>query len=244
MNSKPLIGLTTEQENIFDASRARSGQNLTYTRAILRAGGIPVMIPVGTPEALQSELLDRLDGVIFTGGVDVCPLTYGGDMHPAVPEVDPLRDATEIPLVRLVIERRMPFLGICRGIQIINVSLGGTLYQDIASQRPNSLHHPCYPKLPRDLPSHKIEIEAGSLLAKCLGCTSTAVNSLHHQAIREPAPVLKPVAHAPDGIIEALELENYPFGLAVQWHPEAMPESPQMQALFLAFIHAVKDRKE
>jgi putative glutamine amidotransferase len=238
MNELPMIGITADQENSFDLSRARTGQNLTYVRAILRAGGIPVLMPVGTQD-VQPALLDRLDGVLFTGGLDINPTCYGGDMHPAVPEVDPLRDATEIPLVRLVIERGMPFLGICRGIQMLNVSLGGTLFQDIASQRPNSLHHPCYPKLPRDLEAHKVEIVPDSLLAKSLGCTLTAVNSLHHQAIRELAPRLKPVAFAPDGIIEGVELPDYAFGIGVQWHPEAMPESTQMQSLFKAFLGAV-----
>ena len=240
--SIPLIGITTYQERASEPSRAYTGQNCTYSRSVIKAGGLPVMIPPFTPVALLPELLSHLDAVLFTGGVDVAPTLYGAPMHATVTEIDLYRDELEPPLIRLVLERNMPLLGVCRGFQILNVALGGTLYTDVASQHPNALHHPCSAPLPRDFESHAIALEADSRLAKIFGSASIKVNSLHHQGVRDLAPGLWAVGRAPDQLIEAVEVPNKKFALAVQWHPEAMPESAQMQALFTAFIRAAAEK--
>jgi putative glutamine amidotransferase len=133
---------------------------------------------------------------------------------------------------------RIPFLGICRGIQVINVALGGTLYADIAGQFSEEIRHDCYPDLDRDQPAHDVAIAPGSRLAQVLGMTRVATNSMHHQAVRQLAPGLVATAYAPDGLLEAFEIPEHAFGLAVQWHPECMPDSPPMQLLFRAFAEA------
>jgi putative glutamine amidotransferase len=237
---KPLIGATTYRENLTDLPKTFIGQNAAYSRAIMRAGGIPVMIPVGIPESDLACLLDSLDGVVLTGGADINPARYGVKMHPEIGAIDQARDEMEIPLVRMIVEMKKPFLGICRGFQMLNVALGGTLFTHVADQLPNALHHPNYTNQCRDLLVHTVSVEADSQLAKIFGSTEVWVNSLHHQGVDKIAKGLRPTAFAPDTLAEGLEMADHPFGIAVQWHPEALPENPQMQALFEAFVDASK----
>jgi putative glutamine amidotransferase len=141
-------------------------------------------------------------------------------------------------LFQKIVEREIPLLGICRGLQVINVALGGELYEDIMDQRPGSLCHQSPDDLPRDHPAHSVRIESGSRLHGILGVDETLVNSLHHQGISQLGAGLKATAFAPDGIIEAFELTGYPYGVAVQWHPEWMQAHPSMRTLFRSFVQS------
>lgn len=234
----PLIGITA---NTRPAANGRSTEYVlseTYIVSIIRAGGAPVIIP----PALQGEglraLYARLDGVLISGGSDLDPARFGGEPHPRVYGIDSDRDEQEISLIRFAAEERKPFLGICRGIQAINVALGGTLYTDIGDQKSGALRHDCYPDLPRDYMAHEVKIDPASALASIFGGERIQVNSLHHQGIQQVAGMLQPVAQAPDGLVEAVELPGHPFGLGVQWHPECLPEHEEQRALFHSFIRA------
>lgn len=202
------------------------------------AGAVPVSIPLGLPNETLLHLLSRLDGVLFSGGGDIDPARYGSAHHPQVNYVDNDRDRVEVSLVDQALERGLPILGICRGLQVINVALGGTLYEDLGEQLPGSIQHNNFKGRPRDHLAHTVEVEPGSALSTVMGSTSEQVNSLHHQGIRQLAGSLHPSAWAPDGVIEAVELPAYPFLLAVQWHPEWLQAYPPMRALFKAFIDA------
>jgi putative glutamine amidotransferase len=209
-----------------------------YMQAVLKAGGLPVIIPVAVSPIELDGLRQRLDGLLLTGGADVNPLRFNGKPHPKVYGIDEQRDEVEINLVRLAASTSWPFLGICRGIQVINVALGGTLFTDIADQLPDALKHDYDSTTERALEAHPVQLVTGSALAHILGGPSVRVNSLHHQGIQDIAAGLRPIGTTSDHLVEAVELPGHPFGLGVQWHPEAMPDSPQMQALFRAFIEA------
>jgi putative glutamine amidotransferase len=240
--SLPLIGITTFHTRNPEKGVTYLSVTEAYAAAMREAGGIPVMIPLG----LQSDALERLvswiDGVIFTGGGDIDPDRYGAPPHPLINEVDPARDELELQLVQAAVSRGVPFLGICRGLQTINVAMGGTLYADIQMEHPNALQHACFQDAPRDHLAHEIRIREGSLLADILGAHEARVNSGHHQGILELAPGLEATAFAPDGIIEAVEISGYPFGLAVQWHPEWITALPPMLGLFKALAQAASER--
>jgi putative glutamine amidotransferase len=232
-----VIGITTAR--ILSAkSLPLISLDEAYVGAVLRAGGIPLLVPLGLADADLNAILARLDGLLLSGGGDVHPAVYHSHEHPKVNEVDEDRDRVEIAIFRGAIERRMPVFGICRGQQLINVAMGGSLYEDILDQHPNAIEHTCFPAKPRDFPAHPVEVDPSSRLADILGTGRIKVNSLHHQAIRKLAPGLVPTAEAPDGILEAVEMEGYPFGLAVQWHPEWMQDHLAMRALVRAFIDA------
>jgi len=233
----PIIGLTT--------SRTRNRSKLpqfcmgeSYTSSLVKAGACPVIIPLGLSDEAVEALLSRLDGILFTGGGDVHPQYYNSSLHPLVSEIDTDRDQLEIRLIDRAVQAGLPFLGICRGIQVINISLGGTLYEDLLDQRPNSTEHQFSSGYPRDYLAHPVQVHDNSRLARILGSTKVEVNSLHHQGINRLAPGLQATALAPDGLVEALELPDHPFGLAVQWHPECLQAYPSMQALFHAFVQA------
>jgi putative glutamine amidotransferase len=237
----PLIGLTSYRHlNVYGIPLNSITE--AYGRAVSNAGAIPVMIPLTLPEDSLDELLERLDGILFTGGGDVHPERYGSQEHPLVDDVDSDRDRVEIHLLNRMLEHGLPFLGICRGLQVINVALGGTLYEDILDQRPNSLKHQYYPNWPRNYLAHNVQVRQGSQLRSLLGSPTIEVNSLHHQGIRKLATPLKATAFAPDGVIEAFELADHPFGMAVQWHPEWLQEHPPMQSIFRAFVQAADEK--
>ena len=234
----PLIGLTCYR-TIKPKNRPAVGLTETYLKSVLQAGGAPVVIPLGIGAETVAQIVSRLDGVLFTGGGDIHPERYGSQWHPQVDEVDTDRDEVEVQLLREVIAQRKPFLGICRGIQLINVALGGTLYEDIADQRPNSIRHPCWPG-PRDFLAHTVRLERGSLLQQLTGQAELQVNSLHHQGLRQVAPGLRVTALASDGLVEGIEYADRPFGLGVQWHPEELQQYAPMRALFTAFVDAAR----
>jgi putative glutamine amidotransferase len=209
-----------------------------YCQAILRAGGIPVLIPFDLDPSLQEQLTNRLDGVVFSGGGDIHPSFYNGQPHPLVDEVDTARDQLEIDLLKQTIRVGKPFFGICRGLQLINVALGGSLYEDLLDQRPQALRHQYAPEFPRNYLAHSVQLEANSQIGSLIPRPKIQVNSLHHQGIDRLAPDLQASGYAPDGLIEAVELPGYSFGLAIQWHPEWLTADQDMQRLFSAFIRA------
>ena len=235
--ASPLIGITTYRtKNPAGNPILALGEN--YAQAILQAGGIPLMVPLGLPKAPLSALASRLDGILFSGGGDLDPGLFGMESHATVNDVDPDRDRVEIQMVQDAVAQGLPFLGICRGLQVINVALGGTLYTDILDQHPQALKHDYYPDWERTYLPHNVRINSESRLAAILATSQPEVNSLHHQGIRDLAEPLQAIGWAPDDLIEAVELPNHPFGLAVQWHPEWLTAHASMQALFQAFVTA------
>lgn len=231
----PIIGITSSripQRYV----RSQIGVTEAYVQAVSRAGGLPMIIPLGLPEAHLLQILSRLDGLLFSGGGDMHPHTYGSQHHSKVSGIDEDRDRTEMFLLRQARLMDLPVMGICRGLQVINVALGGTLYEDIQEQRPGAIQHQFFGLRPRDHRAHPVAVTAGSLLSDLLGQENPTVNSLHHQGIRELAEGLTATAFAPDGLIEAFEVPGSRFTLAVQWHPEWLPEDPAMQALFAHFV--------
>ena len=234
----PVIGLTTNRLASTNPLAPNHGVSEAYVQAISNAGGLPLLIPLGLPEHDWQALAARLDGILFTGGSDLDPAIFNGTPHPRVYDVDPDRDALEIALARHAAGTGRPFLGICRGAQAVNVALGGTLYTDIADQVPGALRHDWYPDIPRDYRAHPVTLAPSSRLAGILGTTQPQVNSLHHQGLQHIGAGLAVTGHAPDGMVEAVELPHHPFGIAVQWHPEWLQDDPAMRALFRAFIEA------
>jgi putative glutamine amidotransferase len=241
--TKPVIGLTAyngeTKQNLPAAILLRA-----YIAAIIQAGGAPVLIPSELPQDAWRSLYPRLDGLIFTGGGDIAVRHFDGEPHPRVHEVDDERDSLEFGLLSAALRDGRPFLGICRGCQVLNVGLGGTLYTHIQDQRPGALKHDYYPDYPRTKLVHEARVEEGSRLAEIVSEPILQVNSLHHQGIKEIAPALEPVAYAPDGLVEAVELPGHPFALAVQWHPEWLTDQPAMQRLFRAFVEAANGSKK
>ena len=234
----PLIGITSSYTPAEDGKFGTITVGESYVQAVIQAGGLPVVIPVGLSEQEIEALFARLDAILLIGGADVDPARFGGKPHPRVYGIDYRRDAMEIQLTQMAAQRGKPFLGICRGVQVINVALGGTLITDIGDHKENALRHDWYPNVPRSYLAHRVSLDASSRLAKILGVTECEVNSLHHQGLLDVAPGLKVVASAPDALVEAVELPNHPFGLGVQWHPEWLQEHAPQRQLFGALIQA------
>jgi putative glutamine amidotransferase len=231
----PIIGVTTAR------LQSESGYPIltiteAYIEALVRNGACPILIPLGLPEISLREIVAQVDGLLFSGGGDVHPERYNGQLHPLVDRVDPDRDRVEIFLINEAIQRETPLLGICRGLQVINIALGGTIYEDILDQRPNSIQHENSAGHPRQYLAHSVKIVPDSRLARISGKLASPVNSLHHQGIRDLAPNLIINATASDGLIEAFELEGYRFGMAVQWHPEWLAPENNMDELFRELV--------
>ena len=233
----PLIGLTTSRST-NKAGTPIISTNEEYVQAVLRAGGLPLLIPVSLSSSQVEEVYSHLQGLLVTGGGDIDPAIYGSAPHPRLIDVDPARDELELALVQRATHDGLPLLGICRGIQVMNVALGGSLYTDIADLRPGALRHDLGGSIPRDRIAHTVEITPGSCLAGLVDQVSLPVNSRHHQAILSIAPDLRATGFAPDGLIEAVELPGHPFTLGVQWHPESLPQSAPMQAIFRGLVTA------
>jgi putative glutamine amidotransferase len=227
---RPIIGITTYGRN----DKGLFGIDVEYVEAIRRAGGIPILLPPG--ELYQDELLERLDGLIISGGGDVEPGHYQGADHAAIEYVDPQRDASEIKLAQMVVETGLPALNICRGAQVLNVALGGTLIEHLPDEVGDALDHRATPE---GFVYHPVAIEPNSRLSEIVGQTEVTSASWHHQAVRQLAPSLKAVAFAADGTIEALEMPEHPWLIAVQWHPESIAaDDPANQRLFDALVEA------
>lgn len=263
---KPLIALTPN----YNIEKEEPYMRPAYIRAIQHAGGIPVTLPLNnTPEDLE-QLVRELDGFLFTGGPDVHPFYFGEQTLDRCGNVSPRRDTLELALLKLVMKAKKPVLGICRGIQLLNIGLGGDIYQDLSSQFPQKFPVAHSQPFYYDLPSHTVEVVPGTLLERIVreagqgkGVADTCesapeiaglnfinpagvtpaviqVNSMHHQAVRKLAPGTIASGYAPEGVVEALEMPEYPgFFLAVQWHPEYLWEQdPVAAGIFRMFVEA------
>ena len=190
---------------------------------------------------LLRALYEQLDGLLLSGGGDVDPAHYGETVHEKCGSIDAARDTAELRLTRWVVEDGKPLLAICRGVQVVNVALGGSLYQDIEAQVSDSLTHTWYPEYPRNCRSHAVALEPGTRLAQILEAESLSVNSLHHQALKDLARPLIVSARASDGIVEAVESCSHPFLMGVQWHPEDLaPDDARQQSLFDWLVEACR----
>ena len=207
-------------------------------RAILAAGGRPYLLPTALPLNSIPEVLNEFDGLFISGGGDIHPDYFGGEMHPSVDGIDRERDEFELALCREAVAMDKPVLGICRGQQVLNVAMGGNLVVNIPSELPQAGQHRWWPNYLRSRLSHAVKIESGSQLVRIMGGTQFMVNSLHHQSVKDLGDGLKVVATAPDGVIEALEMPGKPFVVSVQWHPEWLTEHEPMRQIFKAFVEA------
>jgi len=238
---RPLIGLTT---SMIPAQESGTMDRFTvaslYCRAVLAAGGSPVLIPgLGDAEAVQAAF-PYLHGILFTGGPDIDPARYGQELHPDCERIDDARDVTELVLASLARESQIPILGICRGIQLINVAWSGTLVQDLAAQRPDTEDHRfSNPEPPRT--AHTLSIAEDSKLARALGATSIPANSMHHQAVDRLGTGMVVTASAADGTVEAIELPGNRFVIGVQCHPEHLYlQDPRWLGVFGALVDAAR----
>lgn len=209
----------------------------SYVNAIIQAEGVPILIPSLITKDGWDALYSRLDGILFSGGGDIGLEHFPGLPHPRIDDVDLARDSVELNLVQAAASGGKPFLGICRGCQVVNVALGGTLYTHIPDQLPNALDHD-YPGNKRTILVHEVKIEEGTHVAEIYGEPIIKVNSLHHQGLKDIAPSLRIAGHSPDGLVEAIELTDHAFGLAVQWHPEWLTDQESTRNLFSRFVEA------
>jgi putative glutamine amidotransferase len=235
---KPLIGLTPAHDIESGDVKARP----TYMRALKAAGAIPVVMPLDASEEDLKQLSKDMDGFLFTGGPDVHPFLFGEETQAHCGNVSAARDQMEISLLPMIMELRKPVLGICRGIQVLNIALGGNIWQDIPSQVTRDFPLAHSQPFSYDMPCHTVALTEGSLLARISESSSIKVNSMHHQAVRDLAPGLIASAYSPDHLIEALEMTDYPFFIGVQWHPEYLWEkNGEAFRLFQTFVNACKE---
>ena len=231
--TQPLIGLNCQYESKSKyCVRHRIGVYVPYYQALLTAGALPVVVPIVWDPAALTEYLNRLDGFLFTGGKDIPPQAYGQKKDPTTQECHPRRFANDRLLAELVLQREIPVLAICMGMQLVNVVYGGTLIQDIQTD----IQHT--PVDPGNDSYHSIVLEKENLLHHVVGATEIEVNSAHHQAVEKLAPGLRVLARAPDGIVEAIQMTDREFFLGVQWHPERIVDRPEQLRLFEAFVSA------
>ena len=227
----PLIGITPSAA-AYEADHGsfrRYASMTAYADAVSGAGGIPVILPFLSGDV--PALLDRLDGLVLSGGGDVAPSRFGeDDIHPDTYDIDPSRDEFEIALVHLALSENKPLLAICRGIQVLNVALGGTLHQHVPDAFSGLVHRQHQDHIPADQPGHEVTVAPGSALARTVGAGRLPVNSFHHQGLKELAPDLVATATSDDGLVEAVEHRDRSDVIGVQWHPELMASTTQAQA--------------
>ncbi len=231
---KPVVGINCNYE-VKEGARPRHFLDRDYCTAVELHGGVPVLLPTSTEEGSVGAFLGILNGLILSGSKDLNPSRYGQDAHPSTVPVVAEKEEFDIRLVRSALKMDMPVLGICYGEQLLNVSLGGSLFQDIPSHPGTSAEH--------HNPSggrHKVFIERGTKLHRVLGVEAIETNSTHHQAVDRLGDGLKVCARAEDGVIEAIESKKHTFVLAVQWHPERMLDEPTEKLLFSGFMKEVR----
>ena len=238
---RPVVGVTPDVETDGDVSRYVV--KAAYTEAILRAGGLPMVLPCTSDASVVDAYLDRVSGVLVTGGAfDVPPEAYGEVPREGLGPVKPARTAFETQVLHGALRRKMPLLGVCGGMQLLNVVLGGTLYQDLRRDLPGAKDHE--QRHDRGQPSHPVDVRDGSTLAEVLGRGQLMVNSTHHQAISRLATSLKVSASAPDGVVEAVECTDHPFALGVQWHPELLIQAMPLQlGLYRALVQKAREAR-
>lgn len=248
---RPLIGVTTQTLQVIDGIPADLPpswvMNQYYVRALTNAGAATLLVPLLAPDAdAMRAIFDRLDGILFPGGVDVDPDIYGGESKGKLDKLDADRDATELLLAQWALADHKPVLGLCRGFQLLNVAAGGTLWPDLAHDRPEMQKHDYFPSqgFTRSHLAHSVDLLQGTRLCDALGARrSVMVNSMHHQGIRDLGDQLVPAAVAPDGLVEALERPGDAFAVGVQWHPEMFASGEQsVGTLFEEFVAAARNR--
>ncbi|NMB96452.1 MAG: gamma-glutamyl-gamma-aminobutyrate hydrolase family protein [Clostridiaceae bacterium] len=240
-SSRPFIGITPSYE--YDEEKIYLNNN--YVESINRAGGLPMILPLTEDQEVISQIAENCDGLLVSGGPDVDAMCYNEENMPCNGSISPLRDAMEIALVKEVFKLKKPIFGICRGIQVLNVAMGGTLYQDISSQIKNSNVLKHSQAAPRWYPTHEISIirNSHSHVWSSFNCNTIRVNSFHHQAVKNVAPGFKVTSLAKDGIIESIEYDGDIFVLGVQWHPEHMwLKDPIYLRIFELFVEATTKR--
>ena len=243
--SRPIIGIPMQTMPAIPGETPDCwvvGQR--YVQCLVAAGATPWLIPLLGDDAALRPIYDHLDGLLLAGGSDVDPASYGEERRPVCGRSDRRRDRVELTLLRRAVQDGKPVLAICRGMQILNVALGGTLFQDLASERPEGIRHNYFAPAEgyqRDSLVHAVRAERCSQLGEILGREHIEVNSLHHQGIKTLAPGLRPTAFAGDELIEAVEVADSDFMIGVQWHPEELTDAhaPQ-QRLFRAFVDAAR----
>ena len=249
---RPVIGLTTQTLHSIDgippALPASWVMNQRYFLAATMVGAVPWMIPLLDDDlGTLREIYERLDGILIPGGVDISPAEYGEAVRPECGNLDPARDRVELQLTRWAMEDGKPVLGLCRGLQVINVATGGSLWQDLASQGTSFQKHDYFPTagFERDHLAHDVEVIASTKLKRYLESSRVPVNSMHHQGIKQLGNGLVASAIAPDGLIEAVEGADDAFLIGVQWHPEVFEMTdPHVRHLFGGFITASCDWRD
>lgn len=241
MRKRPLIGISVSYHDENKQLLLKE----TYADSILRAGGLPIMLPCTADEQVVSELLDHLDGIVLSGGADVNPKRFGEEVHPACGKIEEKRDAHELLLTRLAIERGLPVFGICRGMQVLAVALGATLFQDIEAQLgiPVSEHRQ---EPPYDDYKHTVRFKEGGLFARVTQTEWMLTNSMHHQSVKDAGPKIKIEGITMDGIVEAISMVGNEAVFGVQFHPEYLAHYSDFAArLFTYFIGKAEEfRKE
>ncbi|MBD2462841.1 gamma-glutamyl-gamma-aminobutyrate hydrolase family protein [Oscillatoria sp. FACHB-1407] len=232
--TSPLIGITTYGRNDLGEFHLYAA----YVDAVRRAGGVPILLPPGEPNL--DRLIERVDGLVFTGGGDIEPTHYDGDLHPKIYRLDSERDSFELALARRAIQADLPLLGICRGLQVLSVASGGKLLPHVPDTFGTDVLHREEPLHPT---KHPVAIAPQSLISKIVGVSEMEVVSWHHQAVPTVPPGWQATAYAPDGLIEALEHQDHPWAIALQWHPElSAATDPLQQRIFNAFVQVAQTR--
>lgn len=236
---RPIVGITSRLGTLDKLMKYPAMQ--AYCKAIRLAGGEPRILPSNLHDKKPESILAGVDGLLFSGGGDVSPAIYGGDNRLPHDDVIPERDDLELKLFAYAMQRSIPFIGICRGIQLINVAQGGTLYVDLPSQLGDAVPHSTIDSLPADHPAHKVGLSTIPWLNDESTGKEIIVNSRHHQGVQIPGRNMQILGYAPDGLIEAVQISGHPFGYAVQWHPENLANEPVSRGLFTALIEASRD---
>ena len=248
--ARPVIGIPTQTLQSLGGVSAEIPPSWVmsqrYIVTLTNAGAVPWLIPLIDDETLRG-IYEHLDGVFLPGGADIDPASYGTAPHPSCDKTDRDRDRVELALARWAIQDRKPVLGVCRGMQLINLAAGGSLYQDLADQMPASIKHDYFPfggqTFRRDYLAHDVDVKAGTRLARVFGAGSLRVNSMHHQGVRDIGEGLAVSAVSSDGLIEGLESSNGQYVVGVQWHPEALTDSQDAaRALFEDFVKEAGNR--
>ncbi|MBD1371231.1 gamma-glutamyl-gamma-aminobutyrate hydrolase family protein [Hazenella sp. IB182357] len=227
---KPVIGITMSLEH-----EQKQTLRKDYSDSVIVAGGMPILLPYCTEQEVVMQMVEQIDGLVLSGGGDIDPSLFDEDPHPELRELTPQRDHMEMQLIKQCQIAQKPILAICRGCQILNIALGGDMYQDLGTQKDFVIQHT--QQAPRSYASHQITIQKESALYQILGKSRHKVNSYHHQANRRLAPSLRAVAWSTDGVIEAIEQQEGAPIMGVQWHPECMTQTDiDARKLFAWFV--------